>query len=107
LLLGKPYRHSVKETLRRGGDTDTNCCIVGGIMGAYHGLSKLPADAVHKVLTCEQNTPGERMNRPDFVNPAKGSPQLIEQLLLLAPSELILVNKAETPSVTNIGALLK
>ena len=29
--------------LSRGGDTDTNACIVAGLLGAYHGYSNIPA----------------------------------------------------------------
>lgn len=29
--------------LSRGGDTDTNACIVAGLLGSYHGYSNIPA----------------------------------------------------------------
>lgn len=32
----------MKETLLYGGDTDTNACIVGGLIGALTGESNLP-----------------------------------------------------------------
>lgn len=32
----------VKNVLRRGGDTDTNASIVGGMLGAITGFRKLP-----------------------------------------------------------------
>jgi len=36
------YETAIYETLLKGGDTDTNACIVGGIMGALHGLKAIP-----------------------------------------------------------------
>jgi ADP-ribosylglycohydrolase len=32
----------MKDLLKKGGDTDTNCCITGGLLGAYYGFDKLP-----------------------------------------------------------------
>jgi ADP-ribosylglycohydrolase len=32
-----PYSQAIKETLLQGGDTDTNCFLVGAMMGAYYG----------------------------------------------------------------------
>ena len=49
------YKTAILETLARGGDTDTNACIVGGLLGALHGMDKLPQDALNKVLSCDTN----------------------------------------------------
>lgn len=59
---GTSFKQAVTETLLRGGDTDTNACIVGGLMGAYHGLNGLPKLALEGVLNC--NTQFGR-RRPD------------------------------------------
>ncbi len=32
----------MKEMLLYGGDTDTNCCILGGLLGAAEGTSNIP-----------------------------------------------------------------
>ena len=37
----KLYFESIKETISLGGDTDTNACIVGGMVGAYVGISNI------------------------------------------------------------------
>lgn len=37
------------QTLCRGGDTDTNAAIVGGLMGALHGASTIPATMLQPV----------------------------------------------------------
>ena len=36
-----PYRDAIWDILNRGGDTDTNAAIVGGLIGARDGLSNL------------------------------------------------------------------
>jgi ADP-ribosylglycohydrolase len=36
------YYKALKETIRLGGDTDTNACIVGGLIGALVGLHRIP-----------------------------------------------------------------
>ena len=52
LLRQTPYKAALKETLEGGGDTDTNACIVGGLLGALHGYSNLPEQMVRQVLNC-------------------------------------------------------
>jgi hypothetical protein len=44
---------AMEETLRGGGDTDTNCAIVGSLLGALHGPSSFPKSLAEKVLNCE------------------------------------------------------
>ena len=36
------YYAAIEEMISMGGDTDTNAAIVGGLLGAYHGLNGLP-----------------------------------------------------------------
>lgn len=61
------FRAALSDTLARGGDTDTNACIVGGLMGAYRGINKLiESEATRKlifpVLMCD---PSLGQKRPD------------------------------------------
>ena len=44
------FDYSQKWTLAQGGDTDTNCCIVGGMIGAYLGIDCIPKEKLDKVL---------------------------------------------------------
>jgi ADP-ribosylglycohydrolase len=32
------FLEAIKDLLSKGGDTDTNACIVGGILGVLHGF---------------------------------------------------------------------
>lgn len=61
------FRVALSDTLARGGDTDTNACIVGGLIGAYRGINKLiESEATRKliypVLMCD---PSLGQNRPE------------------------------------------
>ena len=40
----------MKEIIQNGGDTDTNACIVGGILGALVGIKQIPEEYVQKAL---------------------------------------------------------
>ncbi len=52
LYQAAPYDFAIKETLLRGGDTDTNACIVGGLLGAFHGACDLPNQMCRKLIRC-------------------------------------------------------
>ena len=78
LLLGSDYENAIFETLRGGGDTDTNACIVGGLIGAAVGVDNIPQQMRHSVLNCD-TTKGKHP-RPDFLHP-KQVKELIPQLL--------------------------
>ncbi len=45
LLRGSTWEMAVREVLAGGGDTDTNACIVGGLVGACQGEEGIPLDA--------------------------------------------------------------
>ncbi len=38
------FRESILRTIEVGGDCDTNCAIVGGIVTGYAGLESIPSD---------------------------------------------------------------
>jgi ADP-ribosylglycohydrolase len=50
LVLGTRYLDALRETLAGGGDTDTNACIVGGLLGARWGASAIPLQQREAVL---------------------------------------------------------
>lgn len=41
-LENRNFEDSIKEMLLFGGDTDTNSCILGGLLGASEGLNNIP-----------------------------------------------------------------
>ena len=38
------FDHAMEQTAMLAGDTDTTCAIVGGLVGAYLGVSNLPKE---------------------------------------------------------------
>ena len=52
LLRGSGYKEAIRSVVGEGGDSDTNACIVGGLMGAYHGLSGIPKRYIVKIQEC-------------------------------------------------------
>jgi ADP-ribosylglycohydrolase len=46
------FEEALTDTLLRGGDTDTNACIVGGMSGVLWGDEALPKKMIKKVMNC-------------------------------------------------------
>lgn len=67
LALGTSYVEALRETLAGGGDTDTNACIVGGLVGARWGASAIPVAMRQAVLACD--TRRGKNPRPDSLHP--------------------------------------
>ena len=67
LAAGTSYLDALRETLAGGGDTDTNACIVGGLVGARWGISAIPEPMRAAVLQCD--TGSGPHPRPDALHP--------------------------------------
>ncbi len=48
-----PFEDALRQVLTGGGDTDTNACIVGGLVGASVGLAAIPEQMSRAVLECD------------------------------------------------------
>ncbi len=72
---------AMREVLEGGGDTDTNACIVGGLIGAADGINSIPAAIVKAVTECATST--GRHSRPDFLS-GRHIPSLADKLLMRA-----------------------
>lgn len=68
------YDVALRTTLRPGGDTDTNACIVGGLIGALWGREGLPAGMVEKVTRWPVQ--GSWIERPAWLHPCRVAPLL-------------------------------
>lgn len=66
LRRGVGWEVAVRETLLGGGDTDTNACIVGGMVGAAGGADATPVLARGTVLDCDTLAGRER---PEWLHP--------------------------------------
>lgn len=78
LLNGETYVSALREVLAGGGDTDTNACIVGGLIGAAEGRISIPDRMANAVLKCD--TTIGRHTRPEILS-GRTIPSLIEKLL--------------------------
>ena len=43
----------MRKVIQSGGDTDTNACIVGGLLGSILGFTALPLDYLKKSLAVD------------------------------------------------------
>ncbi len=47
------FEDTIRKTLLMGGDTDTNCCIVGSVAEALYGIDNIQREEVIKKLPNE------------------------------------------------------
>ena len=73
--------------MKLAGDSDTNCCIVGGMIGAYVGIDNIDQTKIRKVLECNILDSPESLSsfRPSFILPSHGCVDEMMQLLEIAP----------------------
>lgn len=83
LLAGSDYVTAVRETIAGGGDTDTNACIVGGLIGAACGAESIPAAMRVKVLGCSTE---DGRPRPEWLH-ARQIPELADRILAIGGME--------------------
>lgn len=77
LINGTSYADAIYATLSGGGDTDTNACIVGGMVGAANGIESIPPHMLNSIITCD-TTNGR--HRPDWLS-TKNVEQIITMLV--------------------------
>jgi len=74
LIHSSSYEAAIRHTLLAGGDTDTNACIVGGLIGAAVGAEAIPAHMTQAVLQCQP-----KRERPQWLFPSQ-IPELVHGL---------------------------
>jgi ADP-ribosylglycohydrolase len=75
---GTSYLDAIFETLIGGGDTDTNACIVGGLVGAYHGEDGIPGPMKDAVFQCDTS---KGRQRPEFLQTCNQLSALTDRLI--------------------------
>lgn len=73
------YNDAIKHIISMGGDTDTNACIAGALLGAYFGISKMNEcnefkDNLTIMLNCDSK-------KGDFPRPTEYAPVVILSLI--------------------------
>ncbi|KAI5059817.1 hypothetical protein GOP47_0026136 [Adiantum capillus-veneris] len=80
-----PFEDAISLTLQKGGDTDTNAAIVGGLLGAFQGAENIPAFMKDPVLSFDCTSCHQRPNtgrtRP-FAYSARRTEELLDGLLI-------------------------
>jgi ADP-ribosyl-[dinitrogen reductase] hydrolase len=88
LLVGEQFRKAIEKTITIRGDTDTNACIVGALLGAYHGLTGMAmSEQIEKIYQFK----GKVYKRPEWLIPSKAMPELLARLSDIAPKELKMI----------------
>lgn len=79
---GRTLEEALINTVKRGGDTDTNAAICGALLGAVYGLDAIPEQWKTSVLNCrpKQGDPRVKRPRPETMWPVDIL-ELAEQLL--------------------------
>ena len=70
----------MKTSIQCGGDTDTNACIVGGMIGSLVGFMKLNKKYVGKIFSFDC-TRAERIKRPEFLSTKIYGAKIISSLI--------------------------
>jgi ADP-ribosyl-[dinitrogen reductase] hydrolase len=64
LLHAPNLEEGIVDTVRRGGDTDTNAAIAGALLGAAWGLQAVPEQWLDCILNCRPQEGRENVRRP-------------------------------------------
>lgn len=81
------YEDAIALTLQKGGDTDTNAAIVGGLLGAFHGAECIPSFMKDPVLSFDCTL--ARVSSKGIMRPLAYSTRRMEEILdgLLSSNE--------------------
>ena len=80
---------NIGDILKRGGDTDTNAAIVGGMLGAATGFDNLPEKLKKECLNVDTTIVG--VKRPPWLVPKNHIHSLILQIFHDAPQQLEII----------------
>jgi len=61
---GRTFEDALINTVKRGGDTDTNAAICGALLGAVYGVDAVPQQWKTSVLNCRPKHGDPRVKRP-------------------------------------------
>ena len=88
------FRRAMLHTVKLGGDTKTNTCIVGGMIGSLVGVKGLPAKMYQRVLQFDSTAGG--VPRDEFLNVRLHAVQMIDAVITARPvKRLVTIEKKE------------
>lgn len=83
LRKGTAFTQAIFETLMKGGDTDTNAAIVGGMMGVLHGASAVPDYMRNPVETFDCTLPqNDKVHTRDKIYSTKYIKEILKKLCI-------------------------
>ncbi len=59
MLHAKSFEDAILDTIKQGGDTDTNAAICGTLLGAIYGENSIPKDWIFSILTSNSVRPSK------------------------------------------------
>ena len=75
------FKKTIRQMIQLGGDTDTNACILGGLLGSIVGFSELPKEYVQKMMKISMKKQESKTKRPAYFEPKMGFVNLIKLFL--------------------------
>ena len=84
------FQLAIKDTYKLGGETDSNCNSVGGLVGALVGVENINNVLMKNLLDCDISL-GMQRNRPIVCQPSQQSVENIITLTGIAPHKLKVV----------------
>ena len=86
----------MRETIQQGGDTDTNACIVGGMIGALVGIHNIDPHYVKTLLTfdCTSKEPSQ-VYRPQFLSVKYNAVRCIDKLIKSRPRNKLKITQEQ------------
>ena len=84
LYQATPFYEALAAILTGGGDTDTNACIAGGLLGALHGAEAIPEQMRSAVLNCDLS---RGQSRPNWLRPINLSGHVRDLIAPMANDE--------------------
>lgn len=84
LLANKSFKESLANILRLKGDTDTNACIAGGLMGSYYGFQSIETEFGKQIEIIQTWRP-KNVKRPEWLVPGLVVDKLAANLEKISP----------------------
>lgn len=82
---------SIRHTIQLGGDTDTNACIVGGMIGALVGITNIESKFVDTLLEFDCTDNSLSHQRPEYLSVMKYAVPYIHKLIEMRPINKLII----------------
>lgn len=87
------FEKALGETVKLGGDTDANACIVMGLIGALVGVRRLPLDMLTTLFAFDDSQSGQ--NREGQFCVRENILRKIDTLIDIRPKERLVITRSD------------